>query len=362
MQNLGKKHLGWLFAFFLVITFAAQAAEIHVHYDTGYGNFISIRGDSPSLSWNTGSVATWTDDDTWVLVTPEHEGGFEFKPLLNDQNWSTGSNYYVATGHSTVHIYPFFGPAQGTLSKIPNFYSQHLDNWRTLRIYLPPSYDENLFKRYPVLYMHDGQNLFEARTSFGGVEWQVDETMDALIGTGEIAEAIVVGIDNNGDRLDEYTPMPDPEYGGGNGDAYLDFIEEEIIPHIDANYRTQTGVENTMIMGSSLGGLISFYAVWTRGDAFSAAGCISSSFWWNNEALTTEVEHFTGNPAPVRIYMDIGGLEGAVNETRRMYKAVQDLGYREPEELMYVVAPSGQHNEASWAERIDIPLRFLLGN
>ena len=127
---------------------------------------------------------------------------------------------------------------------------------RDLILYLPPSYSANPDKRYPVLYMHDGQNLFDRATSFGGVEWQVDETFNKLIGEGRVQEAIVVGINNTSGRIDEYTPTQDPGYGGGDGDSYLDFIEQDVKPYIDANYRTQVGPRTTMMLGSSLGGLI----------------------------------------------------------------------------------------------------------
>ena len=140
-----------------------------------------------------------------------------------------------------VDIYPFFGAPFGKVSIIPGFESPQLKNSRSLRIYLPPSYQENAAKRYPVLYMHDGQNLFDAKTAAYGVEWGIDETINRLVATGVMDEVIVVGIDNTPDRIPEYTPCCDPKYGGGKLDAYEAFIVDTVKPYIDKTLRTLPG-------------------------------------------------------------------------------------------------------------------------
>lgn len=339
---------------------AASGTTIYVHYDTGWGNNIAVRGNVAPLSWTSGQAATWTTGNIWTWQTSTTMGAFEFKPLINNTTWSTGGNFPVSANQTAVHIYPFFGPSRGTLTTITNFYSPQLNNNRTLILYLPPSYSENIAKRYPVLYMHDGQNLFNAATAFGGVEWQVDETLDSLIGQGKVQEVIVVGIYNTANRISEYTPTVDPTYGGGNANAYLDFVQNTVKPYIDGHYRTLTTPANTYMMGSSLGGLVSCYAGWTRSNVFNHVGCMSSSFWWNNQNFTVQVENATGTKPPVRFYLDIGANEGATAETTRMRDALLAKGYVSNVNVKYYFDPQGSHNEASWRARLPIVLTYLL--
>lgn len=361
---ISKTFMGLLIATSILLGLYApvQAATIYVHYDVGWGNWITIRGDGSALNWYDGEDATWTNDNVWVWSSPPGTGAFEFKPLINDNTWSTGANYYVPNDNSEVHIYPFFGPAQGTLVTIPNFYSSQLNNYRHLILYLPPSYNENTLKHYPVLYMHDGQNLFEANTAFGGVEWEVDETLNSMIGLGDVQEVIVVGLYSTANRLSEYTPTVDPDYGGGNADAYLDFIENSVKPYIDSNYRTLAGTEDTLIMGSSLGGLVSCYGAWTRPDVFGSAGCMSSSFWWDEENFVAEVDNYQSSKKDITIYLDVGGYESSAMQsaTNRMTGALEDLNYVHGDDLFHWYDSYGGHNETSWANRLDIPFERLL--
>lgn len=197
----------------------AEAAQIRVHYDVGWGNRIAIRGSVAPLNWSVGQNATWTTGNVWVYTTPVSAGGFQFKPLFNDSTWAVGANFVVPNGNAVVDVYPFFFSSQGRLETIPSFASARLGNARNLYVFLPPSYDENRLKRYPVLYMQDGRNLFEAALAFGGVEWQVDETFEEMIVQGQAREVIVVGIDSTAARISEYTPVADPTYGGGNGNT-----------------------------------------------------------------------------------------------------------------------------------------------
>lgn len=282
----------------------------------------------------------------------------QIKPLKNDATWSTGANYTVKAG-TIVDIYPFFGPAAGTLKKVTGFYSPQFGNTRTLILYLPPSYNENPLKRYPVLYAHDGQNLFEAATAFGGNEWRMDETTNQLIGNGLMDESIIVGIYNTGsNRIYEYTPCCDPSYGGGGADQYLAFIGNTVKPYIDANYRTLTGRANTATLGSSLGGLFSVYAGHRRSDLFSKVAGMSSSFWWNNEALTVEVIQYQGK-VPAKFYIDAGTSSDGLAQTTAMRDALAADGYTQGNDLYYYVAQGGSHSESSWAARLDLPLKYL---
>lgn len=346
---------------FVTLFTLAHAAEIYVHYDAKWGNFVSIRGDSESLNWEKGQQAIWLTGNIWKLETPINENNFYFKPLINDKEWSIGKNFYVEKGDSVVHIYPFFHSYKGNLEILPSFTSKILDNNRALRVYLPPSYEENKDKRYPVLYMHDGQNLFDAETAFGGVEWQVDETSDQMMVSGEIEEVIIIGMDNTGGhRLREYTPSADPDYGGGDGEKYLNFITTEVMPFINQKYRTLTGKENTLLMGSSLGGLISFYAGWEHADIFGRVGCVSSSFWWDNEFMIEKVIS-SKDMKSVKIYIDCGGQKDGAEQTNKMHQVLLGKGYEENKNLYYHFAADGKHSESSWSKRLHIPFRFLLG-
>ena len=164
-----------------------------------------------------------------------------------------------------------------------SLFSKTLNNSRDVIVYTPPSYYENTLKSIKnVLVMHDGQNLFNASTSFAGVAWECQKTLDTLINVGSMEEVFVVGLYNTPNRIAEYTYSADPKYGGGKGNLYLDFIQNEAIPYVAQKFRVLTGRENVGILGSSLGGLISCYAGWTRSNIYKKNGCMSSSFWWND--------------------------------------------------------------------------------
>ncbi|MBN8725692.1 MAG: alpha/beta hydrolase [Acidobacteria bacterium] len=347
-------------SFLLVLTsfVAVKATTLRVHYDVGFGNSITIRGNKAPFSWSTGVNATWTSSNIWVYSWPNSVGNVEVKPMINDLTWSIGANYKITAG-STVDIYPLFKNTKGTFSKITNFYSPQFGNNRTLLIYLPPSYKENYAKRYPVLYMHDGQNIFDATTSFGGVEWKVDETINSLVTNGSMDEVIVVGIYNTGaNRIFEYTPCCDAEYGGGGADSYSSFLINTVKPFVDTNFRTLPSKENTAIMGSSLGGLVSFYIAYNRPDVFSKAGCMSSSFWWDNRALVRNVDISTNRPA-VKFYIDAGTNNDGLPNTTSMRDALLVDGYIQGNNLYYYVANGGSHSESSWSQRINIPLTYM---
>jgi predicted alpha/beta superfamily hydrolase len=342
----------------LVMGTAAEATTVRVHYDVGYGNRITIRGSKAPLSWTTGTNATWTTGNIWTLTWANTVGDVDIKPLINDATWSTGANYVVKAG-ATVDLYPFFGASAGRLQYVTNFYSPQLGNSRTLTIYLPPSYSENPLKRYPVLYAHDGQNLFNASTATYGVEWRMDETANSLIGNGQMDEVIIVGIDHGGaNRIYELTPCCDPQYGGGGADKYERFILDTVRPYINQNFRTLTTKTNTALIGSSLGGLVSFYVGRRNPTVFGKLAAMSSSFWWNNQALTQQVEAATTKVA-VSFYIDAGTDNDGLTETTRMRDALVVDGHVQGKDLYYYVAQGAGHNEASWAARLNIPLTYL---
>jgi predicted alpha/beta superfamily hydrolase len=336
---------------------ASGTTTVRVHYDTGFGNRIAIRGSAAPLSWSAGRDATWTSGNVWVASWSSSAGDLDIKPLINDTAWSIGANYRVRAG-ATVDLYPFFHASAGSLSPVPGFASPQLGNSRTLMVYLPPSYGENRVKRYPVLYMHDGQNLFDASTSAFGTEWQVDENIDTLVAAGRMDEVIVIGVYNTANRIWEYTPCCDPGFGGGGADTYERFLIDSVKPFIDHSFRTLPGKDTTAIMGSSLGGLVSFYIARRNPAVFGKAGCMSSSFWWNSQALTAAVEQSTDH-LPVAIYLDAGTENDGLPETTRMDRALLADGYAQGRDLDFVTAQGGSHNEASWAARVATPLTWL---
>lgn len=238
--------------------------------------------------------------------------------------------------------------------------SSFLPRARDLIVYLPPGYDGGS-SRYPVLYMHDGQNLMDATTSFAG-EWHVDETAERLIAAGEVEPLIIVGVYNTPDRISEYTPVADPSAGGGNGDNYGRFLVEELKPFIDDTYRTKIGAADTGVAGSSLGGLISMHFALTRWETFGRAGVVSPSVWWAGRDILNDV--FATPKRPVRIWEDIGTAEGGgasqvVVDARALRDALIGSGWVLGDDLMYLEAAGAGHNEAAWAERFDDLLRFL---
>ncbi|HPZ10574.1 MAG TPA: alpha/beta hydrolase-fold protein [Candidatus Eremiobacteraeota bacterium] len=241
-----------------------------------------------------------------------------------------------------------------------DFFSESLNDTRTIMVYLPPGYAYEE-EHYPVLYLHDGQNVFDATTSYCGVEWRVDETAETLIEEGKIRKIIIVGIYNNKDRDDEYTHTYDPSEGtGGKVEYYANFIINELKPFIDSNYRTSS--EDTGIMGSSLGGLCSLYMGWKYPDVFSNAGVISPSLWWNDRDILHAIKEDEDFDGPDKIWLDIGTEEGededndniseSVENTRCLGELLLEKGYILNENLFYFEDEGADHSESAWSNRV----------
>ena len=229
-----------------------------------------------------------------------------------------------------------------------------LDRQRTIRIYLPPGYDQSR-SRYAVLYMHDGQNLFDAATSFMG-EWEVDETLDRLAKTRQL-HLIVVGIDNGGDhRLQELDAWDNAEHGKAEGKQYLDFIVDVVKPYVDAHYRTKPDRANTAMMGSSLGGLITHYAVYAYPQVFARAGIFSPSYWY-----APEVYGFTAArklASDTRLYFYAGGKEDQTM-VGNMNRTVSLIRGPAPNGIEVHVAPDAPHNESAWRAEFSRAVTWL---
>lgn len=223
-------------------------------------------------------------------------------------------------------------------------------------VYLPPNH-EKTSKKFPVIYMHDAQNLFDNTTSYAG-EWSIDETLNELFKkTGK--GFIVVGIENSGaKRLDEYTPFKNEKYGGGKGSIYIDFITNELKPFVDKNYRTKSDAKNTALIGSSLGGLISFYGGLKYPKVFGKIGALSTSFWFSDEIYEFATKN--GNQKNQKIYFLVGGKEGEnmVSDTEKMVHLLSEVGF--PNKNMKTkIVPEGKHNEAFWKSEFLETITFL---
>ncbi len=243
-------------------------------------------------------------------------------------------------------VISFYGQ-QSTASKQVSIFeidAPQLNCKKKIWVYLPKSYNSKINTKYPVIYMHDAQNLFDAKTSYVG-EWNVDETLDSLN-----AEVIVIGIEHGNDkRLEELTPFKNEKYGGGNGDKYLDFIVNTLKPYVDKTYKTKPTKKNTAIFGSSLGGLISYYAVLKYPEVFGKAGVFSPSFWFSNSIF--EMTKAT-KKLKAKIYFMCGDNEDAemVPDLNKMVYLVDSIRCHCLALNKTQIIKGGQHNEKLWRQ------------
>jgi enterochelin esterase-like enzyme len=248
------------------------------------------------------------------------------------------------------------------LIKHEKFASRFLRNQRDLIVYLPPCYEEQPNRRFPVLYLQDGQNLFDGATSFiPGMHWHVGQTADHFIHEGLVEPIIIVGIYNAGkQRLGEYTPTRVTRLGGGRANRYAKFLLQEIRPFLTGKYRLAEGVDKTGIGGSSLGGLLSLYLGLRLPHTFGKIAALSPSVWWNGRVIMRLAEAAPVEPRP-RIWLDIGTREGgrAVEDVERFRDILHGKGWRIDRDLHYKRVEGAEHNEAAWADRVGPFLQFL---
>jgi predicted alpha/beta superfamily hydrolase len=328
--------------------------------------------DNPYL-FAAGTFNAWNPGDSTFLFTkvgrnyevvlPASTGGGAFK--ITQGSWAkvegsiTGSPVgnrsftYAPNLVIDVVVNGWEGTTTLTSTALSNvkivsdsFYIPQLNKTRRVWIYLPNDYATQTTKRYPVMYMHDGQNVFDVITSYAG-EWGVDETLSAKENNWDKG-CIVVAVDHGGaSRINEYSPYKNPTYGGGEGEAYCDFIAHTLKTYIDSAYRTKPEREYTAIAGSSVGGLISFYAAVTYPEVYSKVGVFSPSFWFS-DSLYSYVESIT-KTAPVKFYFMAGIMESSdmVPDMERMIELLKTRGYNDAE-LKLVAKEDGQHTEWFW--------------
>jgi enterochelin esterase-like enzyme len=245
-----------------------------------------------------------------------------------------------------------------------SFPSKHLPDNRNVIVYLPPGYKEHPERVFPVLYLHDGQNLFDGRTSFvKGRTWQVREQADAAIEAGEVEPLVIVGIYNTGDRrLAEYTHEYNWQMGGGEAEAYGMLITQELMPWIASQYRVRRDRENTGMGGSSLGGLVTLYLGLRYPSVFGRLAVQSPSVWWNHKSILGYLnEHAPQLWKRPRLWLDVGDREGqrTLRDVEQLARRLKANGWRPGETLHFEKVPGGTHDEASWAARVRPMLRFL---
>ena len=246
----------------------------------------------------------------------------------------------------------------------PGFSSLFLPDERDIIVYLPPGYDQEPERTYPVLYMQDGQNLFDGRTSFiKDRTWQMREQADEAIEGGEVEPLIIVGIYNTGDRrLAEYTHERDWQRGGGEAAKYGLLLIEELQPWIASQYRVRTDRESTGLGGSSLGGLVTLYLGLRHAHRFGKLAVLSPSVWWNHKSILG----YLNERAPQiwerpRMWLDVGDKEGrrTLHDAEQLAQRLRANGWTPGNTLHFERVPDGTHDEASWAHRVKPMLRFL---
>jgi predicted alpha/beta superfamily hydrolase len=266
--------------------------------------------------------------------------------------------------------------ASGAMEKFASFQSKFVAP-RNVDVWLPPGYAAGGQERFPVLYMHDGQNLFDPKTAYAGVEWGVDETMTHLIAEGNIRPAIVVGVWNTPKRAAEYMPQKATTLTNAKdlavsaplntpiiSDDYLKFLVQELKPFIDAKYRTLPGRADTFIMGSSMGGLISAYAMAEYPDVFGGAGCVSTHWPAGNGSVIEYLKTHMPAPGAHKFYFDYGTetLDAQYEPYQQKMDAVmKSAGYAEGKNWVTRKFEGDEHSEKSWRRRVDVPLTFFLG-
>jgi predicted alpha/beta superfamily hydrolase len=337
---------------------------VRVRYPEERGS-LGLRGDDP-LSWDETRAPTCRSGDHWMFEfdVPEHEL-VELKLVRDEDDWQTGRNY-VAHAGDQLDIEPYFDREEPELLDPATLGAA--EDPLEYRVLLPPSYDEQTSKRYGVLYVLDGQSLWSSSEDPFGV-WHLDTTLGALFELHAIEDVIVVGIDTGEQRVLRLTPVKDVDGEGGDASGFLARIANELVPVIDREFRTKPTRRDRGVMGSSLGGLFSFYSAWTRPDVFGKAACLSSSFWWADRFMIRKATR-GACPSPLpSVYLDSGAaknpheddpsLRDGFHHTRSMYRVLLKRGYTPGSNLHRLTFAGESHNAAAWAARVALPLQLL---
>ncbi len=310
---------------------------------------VTLRGEP---DWDADVAPARVDGERAVFELPPAEGANvrQLKVVLHRDgvaHWSVGANYVLRNGRERV-AHPVFFQGEGRVTGHLDLDSAVLGAPLRLRLFLPAGYDENTSRRYAVLYAMDGSNLFDPHESFGGREWQVDETVHLLDRMAVIDRVMVVGVyAREGLREHDYTR---PGY-----DALLRALAEDVVPRVDASFRTRAAATDRAVLGSSLGGVFALHAWLGRPDVFGHAAAMSSTFGYADDLFA----RVAAGPIPRgRIYLDAGYPHDNFEAVRKMAHALADRGA----DLRYVAHPRGLHSELHWADRLHLPLQYLFAD
>jgi len=326
-----------------------RSIKVRVHYEAGDGTVV-LRTDD---DWEQDLEPARVEGDGTRFEFPLAFGNRPFryfKPLLlrgGTRHWSGGENYLaLQNGLDTLDVYPHFFSAEACSACVLHQLGDGLRE-HAVRVFYPSGYDENTLERYPVVYMQDGQNLFFADEAFGGHDWMIGETLNVLSSMNLVRRAIVVGVYPQ-DRMRDYTR-----------DGYADFgrfLIDIVKPWVDTHYRTLGGPQNTAVMGSSLGGVVSLYLAWQWPEVFGFAGCMSSTFGYRDDLAQRVTRE---EKRPIRVYLDSGWPRDNYEVTRNMRNRLVESGYVEGRDLMYLAFPHARHDERAWAMRAHIPFQHF---
>ncbi|HSF16719.1 MAG TPA: alpha/beta hydrolase-fold protein [Vicinamibacteria bacterium] len=319
--------------------------RIRVHYPLTSGGSVLLRTEA---DWDRNVEPTDGGSSHLDFRVESNAPFLYFKPVLRERangiRWSVGENYLALSDERDREIYPYFDvDDRCSVCEIREAEYRY-------RVFYPPGYHENVLERFPVLYMHDAQNLFFREEAFQGYHWRIAETLSLLDAMNLVRKVVVVGIYPN-DRETDYTK---PGY-----ETYGRFLVEKLKPEIDRSFRTLPGPESTAVMGSSLGGVASFFMAWQWPEVFGMAACLSSTFGWRDD-LEARVENEPRRA--VRLYLDSGWPKDNYEATRNMRTRLVRKGYRPGLDLFYLGFPEALHNESSWAMRCHVPFQFLFGH
>lgn len=349
-------------------TDSVKVKFVVVDFNLSSSENVYITGNNEKLgNWNPNKTALHRINDstcTLELFFPKNKtveykftkGSWASEALNSDS--TAPPNYKLKIEKDTMLVYnislwgessehKFEGRITGRVEYIRNLKTRKELLPRDVIIWLPPNYDDNINERYPVLYMNDGQNIIDPVTSFSGIDWQIDETVDSLIKQDIIEPVIIVGVYNTENRRKEYSE-------NDTGYAYIDFLVNDLKPTIDNKYRTKPGAENTAIAGSSMGGLISFIAAWEHPEVFSKAACLSPAFKIREYNYVDNVQAYKGDKKKIKLYIDNGSLDledSLQTGIDEMMQTLKQKGYEEGKDFIWFKDEDASHNEAAWAER-----------
>lgn len=338
---------------------------------------IYIVGDNDVLgNWDPGAIPMKKVNDKLWTFTGEFPEKKVLQFKLTRGSWRSQAMFEpgvlpdnilkVARPDAVYTIEPLFwsdeyfkpkGTIVGTIKYHDGLIGLKLNHARDLIVWLPPSYDSEPNKRYPVVYMNDGQNIIDPKTATKGMEWRADEIADSLIKANKLEEIIIVGIYHTPDREFEYLE-------GDLGKAYADFVAKTVKPLIDKTYRTKPERENTAIIGSAMGGLSALWIGWKYPQLFKNVGALSGTFNLESDKILKEIKGYKGPTKDLKLYLDMGGKDIDVQSKRSYDEIIGDLskiGYAEGRNLKSFYYPTAEHNENAWSLRLPQTLQFFFG-